>query len=138
MTDESHESPLMTLTQLTTSSSSKKGIIELAGSHKVSPFNEVLYRYIGTAEHYEGGDQLFNIYLYKYPVVRKTRYCDVIDEHGHEHFVNRHGKKRFAYPTLELAANSFKIRCRWRKRYADWAMTSATEIDNLRKELLGD
>lgn len=138
MTDESHESPLIIPNLMMESSSSKNEIIEIVPSSKVSPFNETLYRYIGTAEHYEGGDQLFNIYLYKYPVMRKTAVCDVIDDHGRERFVNRYGKKRFAYPTLKLAANSFKIRCRWRKSYADWAVTSATEIDNLRKELLGD
>ena len=51
-------------------------------------------------------------YLCAIPVKRETDKCVVLDEYGHEKFVLKNARKRFAYPTKELALNSYIIRKR--------------------------
>lgn len=65
---------------------------------------EIWYRYDGYAT--ETGSP----YLGKYPVVKTTAKGVWIDVWGKHRFVLLDARKRWAYPTKELALNSFLIR----------------------------
>lgn len=67
------------------------------------------------------------VYLHTYAIVRRTPKCFVIDRYGHEHFVLMHARKRFAYPTKELALNSLRERLKWRLRHAHSAVAAAEQ-----------
>lgn len=49
-------------------------------------------------------------YLTELRVVRETPKCVVLDHYGYEKLVLKEARKRFAYPTVELAAESYRIR----------------------------
>ncbi|MDK4729371.1 hypothetical protein [Rhizobium phaseoli] len=49
-------------------------------------------------------------YLSKIPVKRETPKCVVLDEYGVERYVLKDARKRYAYPTKELALDSYIIR----------------------------
>ncbi len=49
-------------------------------------------------------------------------------------WVSNTSKKRYAYPTRELAWNSFKIRARWRLTHAQAAMRKATALESFLKD----
>jgi hypothetical protein len=44
------------------------------------------------------------------PVKRETAKCVVVDEYGRERFILKDARKRYAYPTKELALDSYIIR----------------------------
>lgn len=44
------------------------------------------------------------------PVERHTAKCVVLNEYGHRRFVLKNARKRYAYPTEELALKSYIIR----------------------------
>mgnify|MGYP001001417213 CR=1 FL=1 len=46
-------------------------------------------------------------YEYRFPVVRYTRKCVVLNWYGKDKFVLLDARKRFAYPTRELAMESY-------------------------------
>lgn len=49
-------------------------------------------------------------YLSEFRVVRETPKGVVLDEYGYERFVLKEARKRFAYPTKQLALQSYLIR----------------------------
>ena len=49
-------------------------------------------------------------YAIEIPVKRETPKCVVLDEYGIERFVLKDARKRYAYPTKELALESYIIR----------------------------
>ncbi len=51
------------------------------------------------------------------PVARETPKCVVLDEYGRERFVLKDARRRYAYPTKELALDSYIIR---KKRQIQW------------------
>jgi hypothetical protein len=52
----------------------------------------------------------FYVHLYEYRVLRETKACFVIDIGLGDKFVSKIARKRFAYPTIEQAKESFEIR----------------------------
>lgn len=58
------------------------------------------------------------VYLITFNIIRQTPKCYVICKFGIDKFVLKDARKRYAYPDLKDALNSFKIRCNWRLRYA--------------------
>jgi hypothetical protein len=68
-----------------------------------------------------------SIYLCRYSVVKKTKsgvWLDDLSKKGK--FILNGARKRFAYPTKELALNSYKIRKRWQMRHATNTLERAT------------
>lgn len=57
------------------------------------------------------------IHFRQFPIKRETAKCVVIDEYGHDRFVLKKARKRYAYPTRELARQSFLIRKRKQRGY---------------------
>lgn len=49
-------------------------------------------------------------YLITIPIKRWTDKCVVLNEYGKERFVLKDARKRYAYPTEDLALNSYIIR----------------------------
>jgi hypothetical protein len=49
-------------------------------------------------------------WLQEIPVARETPKCVVLDEYGRERYVLKDARKRYAYPTKELALDSYIIR----------------------------
>ena len=92
-------------------------IIQMHCSHKVSEIGNLI-RYVISAYYYENGGIEISTYRQTYPIVRRTQKCDVIDEYGNEKFVLRDSRKRYAYPTDELAIESLGKRVYWSERYA--------------------
>lgn len=75
---------------------------------------KILYRYQGHSSHYEGGGVEHRIYLNTYPIFRETEKTYFIYDYDKVRRVLKDARKRFAYPTKELAWNSFKHRLSWR------------------------
>lgn len=73
---------------------------------------EVWYRY---SDPWSAGDQPFCQQL---PVVRHTPKCVILDEYGVERRVLKHARKRYAYPTKELALGSYIIRKKRQMQHA--------------------
>lgn len=53
------------------------------------------------------GDEPWCQYI---PVMRETPKCVVLDDCGHQRYVLKDARKRYAYPTKELALESYIIR----------------------------
>jgi hypothetical protein len=85
---------------------------------------EVWYRYVDIAN---GHDR--NILLIKVPVLRRTPKGVWLDDRhrGRDRFVLNSGERRFAYPTLELAMDSFKHRKRWQIRHLERQLLGARQ-----------
>lgn len=71
-----------------------------------------LYRYID--EHFNAGSI---IRLLHFPITRETPACFVINYAYQDKYVLKQARKRFAYPTIELARQSFEIRKRKQLQY---------------------
>lgn len=70
---------------------------------------EYLYRYVD----YPGGDYSDHLFrLYAFRVLRETPCGFWIREHytGRERWVSKTSRKRYAYPSIEEAEESFRIR----------------------------
>lgn len=48
--------------------------------------------------------------LQSIPVERHTNRCVVLDDYGYRRFVLKDARKRYAYPTVELALESYIVR----------------------------
>lgn len=70
-------------------------------------------------------------YEITFPVIRETAKCVVLNVHGEPRYVLKNARKRFAYPTRELALESYIIR---KQRQISW--TSAAH-DRARDNLEG-
>ncbi len=68
----------------------------------------ILYRY----DDYVGPENSWTVQLVQFQVIRETRACYVIDYGPKGKYILRGTGKRFAYPTIELARQSFEIRKR--------------------------
>lgn len=71
------------------------------------------------------------IHLVKLPVLRETQHCVYLDYYSVEKRVLKIARKRFAYPTIELAQNSFKIRKSWQERYAQRTLDHVQAVRKL-------
>lgn len=60
-------------------------------------------------------DEPFRVERYEYFITRETQCCYVINWGGKDKFILKDGRKRYAYPTDELAKKSFEAR--QQKRY---------------------
>lgn len=69
---------------------------------------------------YDDESSLFRVERYEYDVIRETDHCFVIKlwNGGSDKFILKNAIKRFAYPTEELAKNSFERRQEKRYWYA--------------------
>lgn len=72
-------------------------------------------------------------YLCHIPVKRETPKYVVLDEYGLERFVLKDARKRYAYPTQELALDSYIIRKQRQIQYA--AATHDAAKENLETAL---
>lgn len=64
-------------------------------------------------------------YLSRIPVERHTAKCVVLNEYGLLRFVRKDTRKRYAYPTEELALKSYIIRKKRQIQYAALAHDNA-------------
>lgn len=64
-------------------------------------------------------------YLSSIPVERHTAKCVVLNEYGLRRFVLKDARKRYAYPTKELALESYIIRKKRQIQYAALAHDNA-------------
>lgn len=101
-------------------------------SYRAALDNKILYRY---EAHLSEDCGLDMVYLISFNVVRITPKCFVICYFGQDKFVLKDARKRYAYPELKDALNSFKIRCNWRKRHAERDLDRANRALNLVKEI---
>lgn len=78
------------------------------------PVEGAWYRY----EDYPGSDWASpQITLRRLRVIRETPRCVVLDDWSRERYVLKDARKRFAYPTIELARDSFLRRKRKQVAY---------------------
>ena len=82
----------------------------------------LLYRFEGMTSHY--GESV--LWLKHFPVERETPKCWVISVEGRTKFILKEAKKRWAYPTKELALNSFLIR---KRKYLQRFTTLVTLVE---------
>lgn len=68
--------------------------------------SKLLYRYVDSRASENG----FYIYLMEFEVKRETKHCYVIEAGGKDKFVLMGAGKRFAYPTIAQARQSFERR----------------------------
>lgn len=64
------------------------------------------YRY------YDTRGEPAKVHLEQLQVIRETDKCVILDYYGTEKRVLKEARRRWAYPTIELARNSFEIRKR--------------------------
>lgn len=67
------------------------------------------------------GSEFPIVHLAEYPILRETQCCYVIRWAGNLRgvkYVGKDARKSFAYPTIELARNSYEIRKRRQLQYA--------------------
>jgi hypothetical protein len=81
----------------------------------------VWYRYI---DPWTVGDEPW---CYEIPVVRETPKCVVLDEYGRARYVLKDARKRYAYPTKDLALDSYIIRKQRQMQHAAASHDSAKE-----------
>lgn len=66
-------------------------------------------------------------WLQELPVVRETEKCVVVDEWRKQRFILKVARKRYAYPTKELALDSYIIRKQRQIQYAAATHDAAKE-----------
>lgn len=80
------------------------------------PIEGMWYRYEDRPGYHAGAPATVTLRMLR--VIRKTPRGVMLDDWGFEHFVRDEGRKRFAYPTIELARESFLKRKQWQIGYA--------------------
>lgn len=113
----------MTLTQLTTSLLSNPDVIRMHCSYRTG--EGVLIRWDVSGYYYEDGGVTASIYRQTYPIIGYTPKCTVVDSYDNKKYVLKDSRKRFAYPTDELAIESMIARLGWRLRYANASVMKA-------------
>lgn len=68
-------------------------------------------------------------------VERETAKCVVLDEYGQKRFVLKEARKRYAYPTKELALDSYIIRKQRQIQYAAATHDAAKENLDIAKRI---
>lgn len=90
---------------------------------------QVWYRYYD-----HRGSYGFEVVLEKVPVVKETPKGVWLDDYGQKKFCLKDARRRWAYPTVELAKNSFEIRKRKQlqhlQRQIDHVKAVVEAIDN--------
>lgn len=95
---------------------------------------DIWYRYDGTYHKQESGTRVY-VYLSEYKVTRVLPATVELDD-GAKRLVLKVARRRFAYPTKELAFASFVHRTRWRVGYAETAFFVANTLRDAIEPLL--
>lgn len=80
-----------------------------------------------------------DVYRYRFPIVRETNACFVIDDYGEQRFVlKEQNGKRFAYLSDKAAIHSLRRRNLFRRMHAQNAIDACDLIDAKMRELFTD
>ena len=69
-----------------------------------------LYQFLYRYEDHDYAGLGVRVELYKFPIVSETKCGYWIDRYGQRKWVSARSRKRFAYPHISMAKESFKIR----------------------------